>query len=375
MIRLDRIRLLEIHLPLKEPFQISSGVVQNRRIMLVQVIDADGAEGWGECVAGEYPNYHPETVDTAWLAIRQWLAPKLFERSFDHPMEIYPWLQRDIRGHHMAKAAVEMAVWELAARKAGQSLSRYLGGTRDKVAVGISIGIQPTPDALVEKVREAMAAGYRKAKIKIKPGADVAYVRAVRETLGPDVPIMVDANNAYTLDDADVLRTLDQFHLMMIEQPLAWDDLLQHAKLQQTLQTPICLDESITGVERAHDMIELQAGRIINIKPGRVGGFTSSKQIHDLCQQNNIPVWCGGMLESGVGRAHNVALASLANFTLPGDISPSSRYWQRDIVVPEWQMDAEGMISVPVDKPGMGVELDMDYLDHLTVRQDELKVP
>ncbi|MDQ7064514.1 MAG: o-succinylbenzoate synthase [candidate division KSB1 bacterium] len=372
MIRIERIRLREIHLPLKEPFQISSGVVQNRRILLVQVIDADGAEGWGECVAGEYPNYHPETIDTAWLAIREWIAPKLFEREFEHPADIFPWLQRDIRGHHMAKAGVEMSTWELAARKSGQSLSRFLGGTREKIAVGISIGIQPSLEALVQKVREAVSAGYRKAKIKIKPGADVEYVRAVREALGNGVPIMVDANNAYTLADIERLRALEEFNLMMIEQPLAWDDLLQHARLQSELRTPVCLDESITGVDRARDMIELGAGKIINIKPGRVGGFTSSKQIHDLCAENGIPVWCGGMLESGVGRAHNVALASLGNFTLPGDISPSSRYWQRDIVQPEWQMDDQGMIAVPAGRPGMGVELDMDYIEHLTVRQQEL---
>ncbi len=372
MIRIECIRLREIHLPLKEPFQISSGVVQNRRILLVQVIDADGAEGWGECVAGEYPNYHPETIDTAWLAIREWIAPKLFEREFERPADIYPWLQRDIRGHHMAKAGVEMSAWELAARKAGQSLSRFIGGTRGEIAVGISIGIQPSPEALVQKVREAVSAGYRKAKIKIKPGADVEYVRAVREALGNDVPIMVDANNAYTLADLERLRALDEFNLMMIEQPLAWDDLLQHARLQRELRTPVCLDESITGVDRARDMIELGAGKIINIKPGRVGGFTSSKQIHDLCAENGIPVWCGGMLESGVGRAHNVALASLSNFTLPGDVSPSSRYWQRDIVQPEWQMDEQGMIAVPMERPGMGVELDMDYIEHLTVRQLEL---
>src|SRR5215212_948898 len=250
-----------------------------------------------------------------------------------------------------------MAAWELTARAEGVSLSKKLGGTRERIRVGISLGIQPSPAALVEKARTSLERGYRKVKIKIKPGADVEYVRAVREALGPDAPLMADANNAYSLDDTASLEALDGLGLLMIEQPLAWDDLLRHAELQKRLKTPLCLDESITSVDRAEDMIALKSGRIVNIKAGRVGGFTQCLAIHDLCQANGIPVWCGGMLESGVGRAHNVALASLPNFMLPGDLSPSARYWSRDIVSPEWTMDAEGMVHVPVSRPGIGVDV------------------
>lgn len=272
----------------------------------------------------------------------------------------------------MAKAAVEMGCWAVAARQAGVPLSRFLGGTRDRVQTGISLGIQRTPEALAEKALAARAQGYRKIKLKIMPGADVDFVRAVREALGTETDVMTDANSAYTLEDARHLEKLDEFDLIMIEQPLGPDDLVRHAALQRRLRTPICLDESITDVDRAEDMIELGSGRIINIKPGRVGGFTSSKRIHDLCEANGIPVWCGGMLESGIGRAHNVALASLSNFTLPGDLSPSARYWERDIVRPEWTMDADGMVKVPLDRPGIGVEVDVHRIDDLTVRTQEL---
>src|SRR5436309_2327264 len=239
----------------------------------------------------------------------------------------------------------------------------------------ISLGIQASPAALVEKARAALERGYRKVKIKIKPGADVEYVRAVRQALGPEAPLMADANNAYRLGDTASLQALDGLGLMMIEQPLAWDDVLRHAHLQNLLKTPICLDESITSVDRAEDMIHLGAGRIVNIKPGRVGGFRQSKAIHDVCAAHGVPVWCGGMLESGVGRGHNVALASLPNFTLPGDVSPSERYWERDVVTPEWTMDEKGWMGVPVDRPGIGVEVDRDRVEDLTVRREELRAP
>ena len=373
MLRIESITLREIALALKEPFQISSGTQSRRRILLVELRSAEGVEGWGECTAGEFPNYSPETPDTAWLAIREWVAPRVLGRDFAGPEEIHPVLEVNFRGHNMAKAAVEMAAWELAARAEGVSLLRQLGGTRDRIRVGISLGIQASPEALVEKARAALARGDRKVKIKIKPGADVAYVRAVREALGPDAPLMADANNAYSLDDAASLEALDELGLMMIEQPLAWDDLLRHAELQKRLQTPLCIDESITSADRAADMIALGSGRIVNIKAGRVGGFLQSRAIHDLCAAHGIPVWCGGMLESGIGRAHNVALASLPNFTLPGDVSPSERYWERDIVFPEWTMDREGWIDVPVDRPGMGVEPDRDRIEDLTVRREELR--
>jgi O-succinylbenzoate synthase len=372
MLNLQSLTLREIALTLKEPFQISSGTQSHRRIFLVQLRDADGAEGWGECVAGEDPHYGPEAIDTAWVALREWVAPRVLGQTFAGPEEIHPALDLNFRGNQMAKAAVEMAAWELAARREGVSLARKLGGTRDHIQVGISLGIQKDPQTLVEKARKALDRGYRKIKIKVKPGKDVEYVSAVREALGPGAPLMVDANNAYTLADLDSLKKLDALDLIMMEQPLAWDDLLRHAELQKQLRTAICLDESITSVDRAEDMITLKAGRIINIKPGRVGGFRESIAIHDLCQRHGIPVWCGGMLESGVGRAHNVALASLPNFTIPGDVSPSERYWEKDIVIPEWTMDTEGNIQVPVDRPGMGVEVDLNRVDDLTVRREEV---
>jgi O-succinylbenzoate synthase len=273
----------------------------------------------------------------------------------------------------MAKAALEMGCWGLAAVHDGVPLAESLGGTRDRVATGISLGIQPTPDALVERARAARAAGYNKIKVKIAPGADVPFVRAVREALGPDVHLMADANSAYTLADADHLAQLDDFDLIMLEQPLGQDDLVRHAALQRRMRTPICLDESILDVQRAEDMIALGSGRIVNIKPGRVGGYASSLAIHDLCKANGIPVWCGGMLESGVGRAYNIALASLPNFTLPGDLSPSARYWERDIVTPEWTMDSEGMVRVPRDVPGLGIEVDLGRVDDLTARYELLE--
>jgi len=374
MLRIDRIVLREIRLPLKEPFRISSGVVSERRITLLELYGADGGPpGWSECVADENPNYSPETIDTAWLALREWVAPRVLGREFPGPEAVHSALEHDFRGHRMAKAAVEMGAWELAARQQGVPLAKLLGGTRDRVSAGISIGIQANPEALATRAIAARDAGYSKVKIKIAPGSDLPFVRAVREALGPEAHIMADANSAYTLDDAPLFRQIDEYGLIMIEQPLAHDDLLRHAKLQAELRTPLCLDESITSVDRAEDMIALKSGRIINIKPGRVGGFTQSKAIHDVCRKNGIPVWCGGMLESGVGRAHNVALASLPNFTLPGDLSPSSRYWERDIVTPEWTMGADGMVAVPLTEPGMGVKVDMDRVDGLTVRREELK--
>ena len=375
MLRIERLTLREIRLPLREPFRISSGVVDQRRIALVELEDADGVTAWSECVAGEYPNYSAETIDTAWHAITEWVAPRVLGRSFDGPREILPELERDFRGHLMAKAAVEMGAWVLAAERIGSSLANLLGGTRSEIATGISLGIQRSPEALVEKARAALALGYRKVKIKISPGADVTYVAAVRSALGPAAPLMADANNAYALADADHLAQLDPLGLMMIEQPLGFDDLVQHAELQRRLSTPICLDESITSADRARDMVTLGSGRIVNIKPGRVGGFAASLAIHDLCETKGIPVWCGGMLESGIGRACNVALASLRNFTKPGDVSPSARYWERDIVTPEWTMNADGMVRVPLDRPGLGVSVDLGRVDDLTVRSQTLAGP
>lgn len=367
MLRVESITLREVRLPLREPFRISSGVVSERRITLLELRDVDGVTVWSEGVAGELPNYSPEAIDTAWTAISEWVAPRVLGRSFAHPGDVFPALEVDFRGNLMAKAAVEMGMWVLEAQRHGMPLARLLGGTRDAIATGISLGIQSSPEALVAKVRAAHAEGYRKVKIKIAPGQDVAYIAAAREAL-PDAPLMADANNAYTLDDVDVMRQLDGFDLMMIEQPLAWDDIYQHAALQKALQTPICLDESITSLDKAREMVALDAGRIVNIKPGRVGGFSASLAIHDFCQANGIPVWCGGMLESGVGRACNVALASLPGFTKPGDLSPSARYWARDLVTPEWTMTADGMVPVPLHAPGLGVTVDVDRIEDLTAR-------
>lgn len=371
MIRIREITLQEIRLPLKEPFRISSGLTTERRILLLRSRDADGVTVWSECTAGEKPNYSSETIDTAWIAISEYIAPRMFEREFTQATEVQPALERNIRGHHMAKAALEMAAWALVAERDRIPLATLIGGTKTEVETGISIGIQSSPEALVARVGRALADHYRKIKMKVEPGNDVQFVGAVREAY-PDAPLMADANNAYTLDDTDRLRQLDQFGLIMIEQPLAYDDIVRHATLQRELKTPICLDESITNVDRAEDMIALGAGRIINIKPARVGGFAQARAIHDVCQRHGIPVWCGGMLESGIGRAYNVALSSLPNFTIPGDVSPSNRYWTQDVVAPEWTMNEAGMIRVPLDRPGIGVTVDENRIDDLTVRRQVL---
>ena len=371
MLRIDRIALREIRLALKEPFRISSGIVHDRRIALLELTDRDGASVFSECVAFQLPNYSSETIDTAWHALREWLVPRVLGRELTDPAVVHALLDENIKGHNMAKAALEMGCWGLAAEAAQVPLSRLLGGTRDRVPTGISIGIQSEPAALAARAQAAVAAGYRKIKVKIRPGQDVDYVRAVRTALGGGIGVMADANSAYTLAASEQLGRLDAFDLIMLEQPLGDDDLVRHATLQRRMTTPICLDESITSVDRAEDMIALRSGRIVNIKPGRVGGFSASKAIHDVCESAGIPVWCGGMLESGIGRAYNVALASLPNFSLPGDLSPSARYWHRDVVTPEWTMDDDGMVHVPT-RPGLGITVDREFLDSLTVRTEEL---
>jgi len=373
--RLREIHLREIQMPLKEPFRISSGVQTVRRILLVRVIDEDGREGWGECTCGERPNYSPETPDTAWLAIREWVAPRLLGRDLATARAARPLLEQNFRGHSMAKSAVETAIWDLEAKRRGVALAVLLGGEREEIEVGISLGIQASPAALVEKAQACLARGYRKIKIKIGPGEDVEFLTAARAALGPEAPLMADANSAYTTADFDRLVALDDLGLLMIEQPLAWDDLLRHAILQRRLKTPICLDESIGHVDRVEDMLALGAGRIVNLKVGRVGGLASALAIHDFCHARAVPVWCGGMLESGVGRAVNVAIASLPGFTIPGDVSPSERYWERDIVRPEWTMSENGRIRVPRDRPGLGVEVDLDRVENLTARVEVLTPP
>lgn len=371
MIAPNRLHLREIRLPLRAPFRISSGTTHVRRVLLVRMEDRDGAAGWAECVAGEYPNFSPETIETATLAIREWIGPLVLGRRFADPADIYDRLGRAIRGHRMARAAVEMAAWDLSARRAGQSLSSLLGGTRAQVPVGISLGLQDTSERLAERAREAVEAGYRRVKVKIAPGRDVGDVAAARAAVGDVFPLSADANAAYRPEDSELLSELDAFGLVMLEQPFEHEDLLRHAVLSRRLTTPLCLDESISSPERAADMIALKSAAIVNIKPGRVGGLTASRAIHDLAVQHGIGVWCGGMLETGIGRAHNVALASLPGFEMPGDLSPSARYWERDIVQPEWEM-RDGTLAVPHARPGIGVDIDTDFLDHCSVRREEL---
>ncbi len=367
MVHLRSITLHEIRLPLREPFVISSGVQHLRRIFLLELEDADGVTAWSECVAQEFPNYSAETIDTAWHAVSEWLGSIVLGKDVE-TSGVVALLNEHVRGHEMAKSSLEMGIWALEAEKSGRSLARLLGGIRERVPVGISLGIQANPSTLVEKVATCLDQGYQKIKLKIMPGADLDYVRAVRDEFGDAVPIAADANSAYRLSDLGSLQDLDELNLMMLEQPLQHDDLLRHADLQEKLATPICLDESISGIDRAEDMIRLRAGRIINVKPGRVGGFAVARAIHDLCSTNEMPVWCGGMLESGIGRAHNVALASLPNFSLPGDLSPSRRYWERDVVTPEWTMSERGEVDVPMDRTGIGVAVNRDRIDDLTER-------
>ena len=357
--------LRELPLQLREFFEISSGGVQARRIVLL-TIEGDGVEGWSECVAGDSPGYSYETADTAWHILTRWLLPALMqlEARDARAMSPAPW----IRGHPMARAAVEMALWDLEAKRRKVSLRDLLGGVAASVPVGVSIGIQKTDSALIEKVDRYLAEGYRKIKIKIKPGRDLDMLRTVRARF-PDTPIMADANSAYALPgDLECLAAMDEFDLMMIEQPLSHDDLLDHATLQRDIGTPICLDESIRSPGDVRLALHLGSGRIVNIKAGRVGGLASSLAIHDACRHAGWPVWCGGMLESGIGRAHNVALATLPGFTLPGDISNSSRYWAEDIVHPEFQM-SDGLMPVP-DGPGIGVTPRMERIERLTTRME-----
>jgi O-succinylbenzoate synthase len=322
-------------------------------------------------VAGERPNYSPETIDTCRHAIREWLAPLVLRRDFAAAADVWCALDGPVRGHRMAKAALEMPCWALEAERTGRPLAAVLGGTRREIPVGISLGIQASPDQLAEKAVAAHRQGYRRVKLKIMPGADLAWVQAAREAL-PDAVLSVDANAAYRLEDAEHLAELDRFRLAMIEQPLEGEDLRRHAELQRRLATPLCLDESITSAARAEDALALGSARIVNIKPGRVGGHGPARAVHDACARHGAPVWCGGMLESGIGRAHNVALASLENFSLPGDLSPSARYWSRDVVTPEWTMSPDGLVRVPLDRPGLGVNVDRNRLDDLTVRVEEL---
>jgi o-succinylbenzoate synthase len=368
-VRIKKITLREIRMPLVTPFETSFGRLTDRRMLLVEA-DADGVCGWGESVAGEGPFYAPETVETAWHILRDFIWPLLKDREFSSAAEVWEILS-PIRGHNMAKGAIESALWDAEANQKNIPLWKLLGGVRDEIPCGVSIGIKPSVEELISTVERELASGYQRIKIKIKPGKDIAPVEALRQRF-PRIRLMVDANSAYRLEDWPHLKRLEAYYLMMIEQPLGWDDLYSHAELQRKLETPICLDECIHTLEHARAAIELGACRIINIKLGRVGGYTPSKQIHDLCLSRQIPVWCGGMLESGIGRAHNIALSTLENFTLPGDVTASRRYWTEDVIEPEVEVSAAGTIRVPA-APGIGYAPRLDRIDHLTAKKEILK--
>jgi O-succinylbenzoate synthase len=363
---IEQITLREIQMPLVAPFETSFGATATRRMLLIEV-QGEGGFGWGEVTAGEGPFYNEEDTETAWHVLKNFAIPLILRKPLESAAAAASRFQ-PIRGHRMATGALEAALWDWEARLAGRSLSAHVGGTLQEIPCGVSIGIQPTVEGLLEKIRAEVAAGYQRIKIKIKPGWDIAVLERVRERF-PSIRLMADANSAYTLADRAHLKQLDRFYLMMVEQPLAHDDLLDHANLQQSLETPLCLDESIRTLRHAEQAIEIGACRIMNIKLGRVGGFTRARAIHDCCQAANIPVWCGGMLESGIGRAHNIALASLPNFVLPGDVSASRRYWTQDIIIPEVEVSAQGTIRVP-SGPGLGYEIDQDRIERRAVRRE-----
>ena len=368
-IRIDRIVLRQIRMPLLHFFETSFGRTHERDIILVEV-RADDISGWGEVTAGENPFYNEEWTGSVWPLLTDYVAPRVLHYEFSSPAEVAD-RTAHIRGHLMARGGLEAAVWDLQARLNNEPLWTTIGGgPHREIACGVSIGIQDSIAQLLERIRVEIDAGYQRIKIKIKPGWDVDVVRQVRERF-PGIKLMADANSAYTLKDLTHLQRLDDFYLMMIEQPLAHDDIIDHAVLQSALATPICLDECIRSAHHAEQAIRLQAGRIVNIKLGRAGGFAEAKRVHDVCYAAGIPVWCGGMLESGIGRAHNIALSTLPGFVLPGDVSASKRYWKRDIVTPPIEVTPWGTIHIS-DKPGFGYDLDADYLESLVVRKEEL---
>jgi o-succinylbenzoate synthase len=365
-VRIEQIILREIQMPLVEPFETSMGRTTLRRIVLVEV-RTEGVSGWGEVTAGETPSYSPETTETAWHVLRDFLAPAVQGRELAAAAE-FDGLVKHVRGHNMAKAGLEMALWDAEAKQKAQPLWKFLGGTRGKIPCGVSIGIQPTLDQLLGKIERELAAGYQRIKIKIRPGWDAAACEAVREKF-PEIRLMADANSAYTLDDTPLLKQLERYRLMMLEQPLGWDDLYAHVKLQMQLRIPVCLDECIHSEAQAAAAVELGACRIINVKLGRVGGHRAARRIHDLCLDHGVPVWCGGMLESGIGRAQNIALSTLENFSLPGDVSASRRYWEADVIEPEVEVSPEGTIAAP-SGPGIGFEVRLDRIERLTARKE-----
>jgi o-succinylbenzoate synthase len=363
--KIESIALREIRMKLKSPFETSFGTVQDRRILLVEVV-VDGTSGWGEVTAGETPAYNAETTDTAWHVISDFIAPSLIGQSVSETSEL-PRLMAHIRGHEMAKSGVENAMWDAEAQLKGVPLHRLLGGTMEEIACGVSLGIRENPESLVRRVEEELRSGYQRIKLKIKPGKDHEFVAAVRKEF-PNIRLSVDANSAYSLDDAPHLKRLDDFALLMMEQPLNWDDIHAHSKLQAQIQTAICLDECIHNTRHALTAIELKSCRIINIKLGRVSGHSEARLIEQACRAHGVPVWCGGMLESGIGRAHNIAMSTLPGFSLPGDVSASQRYWSEDIIEPPVEVTENGTIRVPAT-PGLGYGVKRDRIEKITVRR------
>ncbi len=368
--RIKQIELREIRMPLLRPFETSFGVTLDRRILILKVSDGP-YEGWGEVTAGEGPFYCHETTDTAWHILHDFVIPRTLGKELAGARDFAP-MVADIRGHYMARGGLEAALWDLEARERGQPLWKFLGGTREEIHAGVSIGIQPSIDKLLQVIHDEVDAGYHRIKIKIKPGWDVEVIRQVRAAF-PKIRLMGDANSAYTLADIDVFRQMDAFDVMMFEQPLHYEDIIDHAELQRHIRTPICLDESIHSADDARKAIQIGACRIINIKLGRVGGHREARAVHDVCRDNGIPVWCGGMLESGIGRAHNVALSSLENFSLPGDVAASKRYWAEDVIAPAVEVSPRGTIAQSME-PGIGYSVNLEVLDRCTVRKQVFSV-
>jgi O-succinylbenzoate synthase len=370
MLKLRSVELIEINLPLVHFFETSFGRTYERRIILVRVEDADGATGWGEITCGERPGYSDEWTDSAWVTAEKILAPMVVGKEFDSAGEVWS-AMKWVRGHRMAKAGIETACWDLEAKKIGVPLWRHLGGVNQTIECGVSIGIQDSIPELLGKIKTELDAGYKRIKIKISPKWDYDVMKAVRAEFG-DILLMGDANSAYTLADIDLLKSLDEFDLMMLEQPLSHDDIIDHAKLQAAIKTPICLDEPIKSPEDARKAIELRSGKIINLKNGRVGGHTQSKMVEQICREAGMPVWCGGMLESGIGRAHNIAISTLAGYTMPGDVSASKRYWHEDIIEPAVDVSADGTITAP-EGPGIGFDIRTDRIEALSMRGLQLE--
>lgn len=367
--KIESITVREIQMPLVHYFETSFAKTTVRRILLV-TLQSDGVRGWGECSAGENPFYSEESVDTAWQIIKEYLAPSLIGRNWERASDLLCHLP-PVRGNNMAKSAVENAIWDAEAIARTQPLWKLLGGTRTEIPCGVSIGIQQAVDTLLEKIKEELASGYQRIKIKVKPGWDIAPLRAIRDRW-PDITLSCDANSAYRLEDRAHLQNFDQFGLLMLEQPLWHDDLYFHAQLQKEMKTSFCLDESIHHARDAEVAIRLGSCRVINIKVARVGGFSEAIRVHDICKSHGVPVWCGGMLESGIGRAHNVAISTLPNFVLPGDVSASKRYWHQDLIEPEVEVSSRGTIAVS-NRPGRGYDVREDYVEKVTVRKEVIR--